>query len=118
VSTDKKQVTPKNLEPDVRFLLANERTLLAWIRTALAVMAGGIALSQIGKNSAAHTVVGIVAILLGAFMAFIGYFRFKAADKAIRAGKLPPTGSEPFIQVGGIAVIALALVITRLFGVW
>lgn len=81
-------------------------------------MAGGIALSQIGKNSAAHSVVGIIAILLGAFMALIGYVRFKAADKAIRQGKLPPTGSEPFIQVGAIAVIALALVVTRLTGIW
>ena len=30
-------------EPDVRFSLANERTFLAWIRTALALLAGGIA---------------------------------------------------------------------------
>jgi putative membrane protein len=118
VSADKKQAKPKRLSPDVRFLLANERTLLAWIRTALAVMAGGIALTQLGHNSTAHSLLGVTAILLGGFMAFIGYIRFKGADKAIRAGKLPPTGSEPFIQVGGIAVIALALVITRLFGIW
>lgn len=118
MSADKKQAKSKQLGPDVRFLLANERTLLAWIRTALAVMAGGIALTQLGHNSTAHSVIGIIAILLGSLMAFIGYIRFKSADKAIRAGKLPPTGSEPFIQVGGITVIALALVITRLFGVW
>ncbi len=99
-------------------MLANERTLLAWIRTALAVMAGGIALTQFGGNSKAHTVIGITAITLGAFMAAVGYIRFKAADKAIRRGELPATGSEPFIQVGGITAIALVLVVTRLFGVW
>ena len=31
-------------EPDPRFSLANERTFLAWVRTALAMLAGGVAL--------------------------------------------------------------------------
>ena len=35
-------------EPDVRFTLANERTFLAWIRTALALIAGGVALEVLG----------------------------------------------------------------------
>ncbi|WP_283215114.1 DUF202 domain-containing protein [Pseudofrankia sp. DC12] len=34
-------------DPDYRFSLANERTFLAWIRTALALLAGGIAVVQI-----------------------------------------------------------------------
>lgn len=84
----------------------------------MAIMAGGVALSQFNRRSSAHTVVGILAILLGVFMAFVGYIRFKGADKAIRAGRLPATGSEPFIQVAGIALIAAALIVTRLIGIW
>jgi putative membrane protein len=34
-------------EPDFRFTLANERTFLAWIRTALALIAGGVAVAQL-----------------------------------------------------------------------
>ena len=34
-------------EPDVRFTLANERTYLAWIRTSLALIGGGLAASQL-----------------------------------------------------------------------
>jgi uncharacterized membrane protein YidH (DUF202 family) len=34
-------------EPDPRFTLANERTFLAWIRTALALTAGGVALEAL-----------------------------------------------------------------------
>lgn len=106
------------LDPDVRFLLANERTLLAWVRTGLTVVAGGVALTQISSNSRAQAIIGMSAIILGGFMAVVGYIRFQAADKAIRRGELPTIGHEPFIQVAGVATIALLLVITRLFGIW
>lgn len=91
MSMSNKQTTSNDLDPDIRFLLANERTLLAWIRTAIAVIAGGVALTQFGGDSSAKTATGIVAILLGGFMASIGYIRFRNADKAIRRGELPPT---------------------------
>ncbi|MFC7482946.1 YidH family protein [Luedemannella flava] len=41
---------PGRRDIDVRFLLANERTLLAWLRTALALMAGGVALAQLAHD--------------------------------------------------------------------
>lgn len=106
------------LDPDARFLLANERTFLAWVRTALAVMVGGIALAQLSKRSEAQGIVSMLVILLGGFMALIGYVRFRAADRAIREGRLPITGREPIIQAAGIAAVAVALVVTRLLGVW
>lgn len=114
----KKLTDDKRLDPDARFLLANERTFLAWVRTSLAVMVGGIALAQLGHNSDAKNVVGMVVIVLGGFMALVGYLRFRAADRAIREGRLPMTGHEPLIQASGIAVVALGLVITHLLGIW
>lgn len=117
----KKTKNPKNdnLDPDVRFLLANERTLLAWIRTALAVLAGGIALIQLaGEDAKTQNVIGTAVVFLGAFMALIGYIRFQASDKAIRRGELPALGHEPFIQTGGIVIVALTLVTTHLAGIW
>lgn len=117
---DKKSKKPEDdqLDPDARFLLANERTLLAWVRTALAVLAGGFALIQLADNSKTQTVVGISVIVLGATMTIVGYTRFKTADKAIRRGELPPSGVEPLVQTGGILVIAIALVSTHLLGIW
>jgi putative membrane protein len=48
-------------EPDYRFTLANERTFLAWIRTSLALLAGGVAVVQLvpGFTSAATAVICI-----------------------------------------------------------
>lgn len=109
----------EQLDVDARFLLANERTLLAWIRTALAVLAGGIALIQLSnEDTATQNIIGTAVVLLGAFMATVGYIRFQAADKAIRRGDLPTLGHEPFIQTGGIIIVALTLVTTHLAGIW
>ncbi len=114
----KTPIEDEMLDPDVRFLLANERTLLAWIRTGLAVVAGGVALTQIGHDSKAQGVIGVSAIVLGGFMAVLGYIRFQAADKAIRRGELPTLGHEPVLQAAGVAFIALALVITHTLNIW
>jgi putative membrane protein len=106
------------LDPDARFLLANERTFLAWVRTTLAVLIGGIALTQLGHDSTAQDLVGMIVIVLGGFMALVGYIRFHAADRAIRSGNLPEVGREPLVQTAGILFVALALVVTHLFGIW
>lgn len=101
----------EQLDIDIRFLMANERTLLAWIRTSLAVEAGGIALAQLHKS---HQYLGLIILLLGAVPALIGYHRYIVADRSIRRHHLPPTGSGPTIQVAGIVAIAILLAIAQL----
>src|SRR5690606_33580607 len=106
------------LDPDARFLLANERTFLAWVRTALAVLIGGIAVTQLGQHSQAQSTIGMMVILLGGVMALGGYLRFRAADHAIRCGELPKTGREPLVQTGAIMAVTIMLVVTHLFNIW
>lgn len=101
----------EQLDVDVRFLLANERTLLAWIRTGLAVQAGGIALAQLTKDQRG---LGVVILLLGTVPAIIGYHRYLVANHSIRNHRLPPSGSGPAIQVIGIVAIAIFLAIAEL----
>ena len=101
----------ERLDVDVRFLLANERTLLAWIRTSLAVEAGGVALVALHKQ---QMFLGLAILFAGAAVALTGYHRFIIAERSIRAGTLPPSGSGPAIQVFGVVVIALVLAIAQL----
>jgi putative membrane protein len=96
----------ESLDVDARFLLANERTLLAWIRTSIAVEAGGIALIQVHKH---HSYLGVSVLLFGGFVALIGYQRYRSANQAIRSNKLPPEGIGPALQV--ICVVLTALVL-------
>jgi hypothetical protein len=57
---------------------------------------------------------GVVAILLGAVMTLIGYVRYRAADRAIRASRLPETGRGTTIQVVVVVCFALAIIAVEL----
>lgn len=104
-----------SLDPDVRFLLANERTLLSWVRTSLTIQAVGLALTQL-QTTASSRAVGIAILVLGASLALVGYSRFRAADRAIRGGRLPAAGHGPRLQVAGVVAVAAVLVAVQLAG--
>lgn len=103
-------------EPDYRFSLANERTFLAWIRTALALLAGGILLDQFSTKLGPHIVVEYLAIslsLLATLLCAMAYIRWRSNEIAMRhARALPGTMAIPVIAaslLGVAAVIALLL---------
>lgn len=106
------------LDIDVRFLLANERTLLAWVRTGLTLIAGGVAVAFIASDSGYGSVAGIGAIAFGGALALIGYIRYQVADNAIRNGVLPPTGFGGMIVVLAVVVFSIALVVVRQFQIF
>ncbi len=100
----------EKLDVDVRFLLSNERTLLAWIRTALTIQAGGIALSAFNRHA---PLVGVIILFIGVIVALIGYRRYQVAEKSIRAGHLPPADSSATLQVYGLAILAVLLAVVQ-----
>lgn len=105
-----KPTKTEKLDVDVRFLLANERTLLAWVRTSLTIQAGGIALTALHHN---QPVLGIAVLLLGVFVALIGYHRYRAADTSIRSGQQPATGGTAALQLSGIVAIAVVIALAQ-----
>jgi putative membrane protein len=102
-------------EPDYRFTLANERTFLAWIRTALALLAGGVALDQFVGHIAPHALLAAVAIgltLLAAFLAAISYSRWKGNEIAMRhSGPLPSSIGIPLLSAALVCVALLLMVL-------
>ncbi len=104
--------------PDYRFTLANERTLLAWLRTGLAVVAGGVAVATYAPDLGARWASGAVALGLvasGLGVAVAGYRRWRANEQAIRAGRpLPASWLVPTIAA---AVAAVVVVVAVLVGV-
>lgn len=102
-------------EPDYRFTLANERTLLAWIRTSLALDAGGLAIIRYAPTLAvtgAREVIGTALVLAGAVIAGTSYRRFVRVDRAIRAGRPLPATALP--RLLSVTMFALSLVVVVL----
>jgi putative membrane protein len=98
-------------EPDYRFSLANERTFLAWIRTALALLAGGILLEQFSSKLQPHIVVLVLAISLGllaAALCLLAYIRWRANEIAMRhARRLPGTLAIPLLAGTTLVIAAI-----------
>jgi putative membrane protein len=98
-------------EPDYRFSLANERTLLAWVRTALALDAAGLGVIRFAPPLAgARDAVGVALVLLGALAAASGYRRFVATARAMRADAPLPAASAPRMLATTLAGLSLVIV--------
>lgn len=98
--------------PDYRFSLANERTFLAWIRTA-----AGVGLDQLAPDFATPVIRELLALLLCLFsggLAMYGYLRWLRNEKAMRLKEdLPYTNSLLIISLilMVVAVIVMGLVL-------
>jgi len=97
-------------EPDPRWSLANERTLLAYTRTALALVVAGFVLA--GSNRFADVpdwlaVIGLPVILLGLFTSIAGRRRYVDAQRAMRMGEPLPVPLVAMLLPWGLAVIAV-----------
>jgi putative membrane protein len=98
-------------EPDYRFSLANERTFLAWIRTALSLLAGGVLLEQFATRLEPRLVVVGLAIGLAALstvLCGVAYFRWKANEIAMRHDRpLPRAFAIPLLALAAAIVSAI-----------
>lgn len=105
--------------PDYRFSLANERTFLAWIRTALALVGGGLAVDQFLPRldpPALRTGLAIALIALGGFAAGRAVVRWVLSERAIRLGADLPPSRFPGVLSALLALGALVLAIALLTG--
>ncbi len=73
---------------DYRFLLANERTFLAYVRTALALQIAGLGVLQFltHGHGAVRNGLGVALVATGSYVGLIGFVRFRSVERAIRAG--------------------------------
>jgi putative membrane protein len=109
------QVAGAEQEPDYRFTLANERTFLAWIRTALALIAGGVAVTQLVPAFAVpggRHVLGVLLTAGGGLLAALAVRRWQRVQAAIRRdADLPPTRLPVLLGITLLAVTLLVLAV-------
>jgi putative membrane protein len=101
-------------EPDYRFTLANERTFLAWIRTALALAAGGLGAIALLPDLLGSEAIGLGLLVLSFIMAASAYRRWALNEEAMRLGvpftpsRLPAVmavGTALFVVVGAVLLL-------------
>jgi putative membrane protein len=104
--------------PDYRFSLANERTFLAWIRTALALVAGGMAVDQFltGLVWGVRTTISLALLAGGALCALRAVNHWVRCERAMRRGEDLPATRFPALLGTATALAALLVVAAVLVG--
>ncbi|MBB6349109.1 YidH family protein [Nonomuraea muscovyensis] len=106
------------MEPDPRFTLANERTFLTWLSTALALSAGGVAIAAVPEGVFvpwARTALAVILVTLSALAAGMAYPRWRNIQRALREqAPLPPPALAAVFGYGVAAVAVIALVLILL----
>jgi putative membrane protein len=101
-------------EPDYRFTLANERTFLAYIRTALALNGAGLAVVQFLTAIGTHhqrRIFGVLLIVSGLVTAVLGYRRWAGVQAAMRRNAPLPQSSNQLVLTGILILCSIAAMI-------
>ncbi len=98
------------IEPDVRFSYANERTFLAWNRTSLAMVTAGLAVTQLLPPfdfPGGRRMIGLPLIATGTLLALASFFQWRRNERAMRTGLPLPRSILPMLVAVVVAVSAL-----------
>lgn len=106
-------------EPDYRFTLANERTFLAYVRTALALLAGGVAVVQlapgfggtVGRHALSVLLLGLAVVVAAASLR-----RWRGNQRSMRRGEALPPTRLPQLLAAGVALAAVLAVVALAVG--
>lgn len=103
-------------DPDPRFTLANERTFLAWVRTSLGMLAGGVALHALGlpESPWLRTVLAILLVLFGGATCGFALVRWARVERAMRLQQPLPPFNLGFLVTGAVVIGAVLLAISFL----
>ncbi|MET9298824.1 MULTISPECIES: YidH family protein [Micromonospora] len=116
---DPRELRSVGTPPDYRFSLANERTFLAWLRTGLALVAGGLAAAQfLPPLRLAHLreALAVALLLLGATVSIRAVDHWARTERAMRLNEELPASRFPAVLALVVAVGALLLVAAVLVG--
>ncbi|MFJ8822168.1 YidH family protein [Streptomyces sp. NPDC102467] len=104
--------------PDYRFSLANERTFLAWVRTALALIGGGFAVDQFLPDLRWAWRVGLALALLaaGVLCSLRAVSHWVRCERAMRRGADLPVSRFPAVLSLVVALVAVAMVFVVIVG--
>jgi putative membrane protein len=96
--------------PDLQVSFANERTFLAWERTALGLITAGLAITQLLPSfdfPGGRRLIGLPLIALGTVIAAISYWEWRRNQEAIREHRPLPRSMLPVVVAVVVTIVAL-----------
>lgn len=108
-----KQVFGEGHEPDPRFSLANERTFLAWTRTALALLAGAVAVHTpaIDLDAWVKTTASLILLFAASVAIVTSMRRWRATERAMRTGQPLPGFAGPTLLAALLSVLIVGVAV-------
>ena len=97
-------------QADVQLSFANERTFLAWERTALGLITAGLAITQLLPSfdfPGGRRLIGLPLIALGILIASVSYWEWRRNQDAIRHDRPLPGSHLPLIVAIVVSVVAI-----------
>ncbi|QIM20008.1 DUF202 domain-containing protein [Phycicoccus sp. HDW14] len=103
-------------DPDPRFSLANERTFLAWTRTALALLAGAAALDALDLPlpGTLQSVLGALLAAAGTVVAATAWWNWARVERAMREGTPLPGNPAMVVVLVAVGLAGLALAVSSI----
>jgi putative membrane protein len=107
-------------ETEIREHLANERTLLSWVRTGISLISIGLVVERAGAlvdasmrvgSTNASELFGLALALLGALTLVIGTIQFLRNRRRISMGAFVPSAAPYLIIVTGSLAFATVFII-------
>jgi putative membrane protein len=119
--TGEDAAAPPPPSASVRDHLANERTLLAWVRTALTIVGLGFVMGRLlveeaGGRDPFLTAASVVLVVLGGVASLLAARRFLRTQREIDTGDFRPASQLDIALAGGVAVAAVILAVSLLLG--
>ena len=106
-------------DPDVRFSYANERTFLAWNRTALALVTAGLAVTQLLPPfhvPGGRRMIGLPLIATGTLLSIASLVQWRRNELAMRLGQPLPPSLLPRVVAGVVALSSIVAIVLVIIG--
>lgn len=99
----------------IRTHLANERTFLAWLRTAIVLIAAGVAAAALtdtdGFERAVAVAMGTASVLAGCLMVGFAYLEYRETIAQITTGSYRPANRLPVVATLLTAVVGVVALV-------